>query len=124
MLLQEYRPKSRLQVKKNQIKQPRFPVIDGHNHLGASFGTDWSEGSMSELLETMDQVNVRRVIDLDGGWGRISFKNISIISNQKHRSASFTLGALIGLVGRISGIDFRNGLLAVYENRLNGAPRD
>ena len=69
MLLQEYRPKSKLQVKKNQIKQPRFPVIDGHNHLGASFGTDWSEGSMSELLETMDQVNVRRVIDLDGGWG-------------------------------------------------------
>ena len=38
MELGEYLPKSALVVKTTEINQPRFPVVDAHNHLGESFG--------------------------------------------------------------------------------------
>ena len=69
MLLQDYRPRSKLQVQGSHVQSPRFPVIDAHNHLGSQFGIDWSGRSLSELIGKMDQVGVHLVVDLDGGWG-------------------------------------------------------
>ena len=34
MLLQDYRPKSRLVVKKTDVPMPKFPVFDIHTHFG------------------------------------------------------------------------------------------
>jgi predicted TIM-barrel fold metal-dependent hydrolase len=50
------------------ILKPRFPVIDAHNHLSADFG-GWDKRLVSELLDLLDEANVRIYVDLDGGWG-------------------------------------------------------
>lgn len=69
MLLESYRPKSKLVTNATLITKPRFPVIDAHNHLGEMFGMDWVHKPTSELIDLLDQAGVRMFIDLDGGWG-------------------------------------------------------
>jgi predicted TIM-barrel fold metal-dependent hydrolase len=69
MLLENYRPRSMLVVKETRVEQPRYPVIDAHNHLGEDFGGGWIHRPVAELLDVMDMVNVRVLVDLDGGWG-------------------------------------------------------
>jgi predicted TIM-barrel fold metal-dependent hydrolase len=51
------------------VARPRFPVIDAHNHLAEPFGGGWDRRPFRELCDTLDQVGVRRLVDLDGGWG-------------------------------------------------------
>jgi predicted TIM-barrel fold metal-dependent hydrolase len=69
MQLSDYKPRSKLVTKVTQIKQPRFPVIDAHNHLGDDFGGGWIHKPVADLLDRLDQTNVRMYVDLDGGWG-------------------------------------------------------
>jgi len=69
MLLSEYLPNSALVLKTTLIDQPRFPVIDAHDHLGEAFGGGWDQRPVSELLEVLDTAGVRCLVDLDGGWG-------------------------------------------------------
>jgi predicted TIM-barrel fold metal-dependent hydrolase len=69
MLLRDFRPRPRLVTRTTAITQPRFPVIDAHNHLGESFGGGWDKRPVSELLDVLDAANVRVYVDLDGGWG-------------------------------------------------------
>jgi predicted TIM-barrel fold metal-dependent hydrolase len=56
----------------HEVTQPRFPVIDAHNHLGDAF-LIWSEEFLTQpvdrLIETMDASGVRAIVDLDGRWG-------------------------------------------------------
>src|SRR5919106_6773643 len=56
----------------HEVSQPRFPVIDAHNHLGDAFLT-WNDEFLtqpvSQLIETMDESGVRAIVDLDGRWG-------------------------------------------------------
>lgn len=69
VLLTNYRPESKLEVKETVITEPRFPVIDAHNHLGDILGLDWPERPVSELLDAMDAAQIQVYVDLDGGWG-------------------------------------------------------
>lgn len=69
LLLREYNPKSRLVVEETSIRQPRFPIIDAHNHLAEPFGGGWEKRPIPELLERLDEAHVRVYVDLDGGWG-------------------------------------------------------
>ena len=69
MLLHNYRPRSQLVTPATAVNQPRFPVIDAHNHLGEAFGGGWDRKPLAELLERLDQAGVRAYVDLDGGWG-------------------------------------------------------
>jgi predicted TIM-barrel fold metal-dependent hydrolase len=69
MLLENYRPKSKLVTKNTPVNIPRFPVIDAHNHLAEPFGGGWDKKSLSQLLDLLDEANVTRYVDLDGGWG-------------------------------------------------------
>ena len=69
MLLSSYRPHPALVTKATQIDRPRFPVIDAHNHLGPAFGGGWDRRPVAELIEVLDQADVRVYVDLDGGWG-------------------------------------------------------
>lgn len=69
MLLQNYRPRSKLKVKTSFIEWPRFPVIDAHNHIGSVFGGEWFNRPVDQFLEALDEANVRVFVDLDGGWG-------------------------------------------------------
>jgi predicted TIM-barrel fold metal-dependent hydrolase len=68
MLLQNFRPTSKLVTKTTLVEKPRFPVIDAHNHLGA-FGDDWGHRPLPDLLDRLDQAGVVGYVDLDGGWG-------------------------------------------------------
>jgi len=69
MLLDSFRPKSCLVTKSTQVMRPRFPVIDAHNHIGDEFGGGWIHRPVTELIDILDQVNVKLYVDLDGGWG-------------------------------------------------------
>src|SRR6266498_1109694 len=76
MLLSNYKPRSALVTKSTQVLRPRFPVIDVHNHLRESFG-GWDDRPVAELLDRLDQVDVRVMVDLDGGWGEeILYKHL------------------------------------------------
>jgi len=69
MLLNDFQPRPRLEVKQTRVEQPRFPVIDAHNHLSLPFGGDWDSRPIAQLLDVLDAANVRLIVDLDGGWG-------------------------------------------------------
>jgi predicted TIM-barrel fold metal-dependent hydrolase len=69
MLLENYRPQSKLVTRASQVPSPRFPVIDVHNHLGEAFGGGWDTRPLSGLLELLDQAGIVQYVDLDGGWG-------------------------------------------------------
>jgi predicted TIM-barrel fold metal-dependent hydrolase len=68
MELSDYRPISNLVTKVTQIEKPRFAAIDAHNHLEI-FKEGWPDRPLSELLDFMDSVGLRALIDLDGAWG-------------------------------------------------------
>jgi hypothetical protein len=58
-----------LHVRASLGHKSRFPVIDAHNHLAAPYGGAWDEKPLSELLDVFDEANLRKFVDLDGGWG-------------------------------------------------------
>jgi predicted TIM-barrel fold metal-dependent hydrolase len=67
--LADYRPRSSLRVPAHQVRLPRFPVVDAHNHLGSAFGGDWAVRPPTELIATLDAAGVEMIVDLDGGQG-------------------------------------------------------
>lgn len=69
MLLQNFRPQSKLVTKTTLVNRPKFPVIDAHNHLGEPFGGGWDGKPFSELIDLLDEAGITAYIDLDGGWG-------------------------------------------------------
>src|SRR5262249_46755733 len=66
--LSDFKPTPKLVTHETPISQPRFPVIDFHNHLRGHFG-GWETRPVSQLLDILDEADVRLYIDLDGGWG-------------------------------------------------------
>lgn len=69
MLLKDFNPRSMLVTSHTVVNEPRFPIVDAHNHLGVEFGGGWIHRPLPELLELLDKVKVRVYVDLDGGWG-------------------------------------------------------
>jgi predicted TIM-barrel fold metal-dependent hydrolase len=67
--LADFRPRQMLRVPAHEVRQPAFPVIDAHNHLGPAFGGDWATRPPAELIATLDESGVEMVVDLDGGQG-------------------------------------------------------
>jgi predicted TIM-barrel fold metal-dependent hydrolase len=67
--LQDFKPTSKLELRETKILNPRFPVIDAHNHLGEEFGGGWVNRPVDELIEVLDQASVDVLVDMDGGWG-------------------------------------------------------
>lgn len=69
MLLENFRPQSKLRTKTTLVNKPKFAVIDAHNHLGEPFGGGWDRKPLSKLLDLLDEAGVTHYVDLDGGWG-------------------------------------------------------
>lgn len=69
LFLRDFAPRSQLVTSATSVDKPRFPVIDAHNHLAEPFGGGWDKRPVSQLLDTLDEAQVRLYVDLDGGWG-------------------------------------------------------
>ena len=72
LTLREYEPRPMVTLEAHEVLQPRFEVIDAHNHLGDVFGfwsANWLKEPVSDLVAVMDESGVRSVVDLDGRWG-------------------------------------------------------
>src|SRR5687768_4550689 len=67
--LHEFKPTSKLVTRTTSITRPRFPVIDAHNHLSLGGFGGWDKRPVSQLLDILDEADVRVYVDLDGGWG-------------------------------------------------------
>jgi predicted TIM-barrel fold metal-dependent hydrolase len=67
--LVDYRPRAALRVPVHEIRRPKYPVIDAHNHLGSPFGGDWATRPPAELITTLDASGVEMIVDLDGRQG-------------------------------------------------------
>lgn len=57
--LLDWEPKSQMVVKETEVRTPKFPVIDIHNHLR-------DLDRMDTYLEEMDEAGVWKVVSLDG----------------------------------------------------------
>ena len=75
--LKDFQPRSMLQVASTRVPRAKFPVIDFHTHLGfraSRLGVGQSEEMNfpmppAELLQVMDKVNLRTMVNLTGGVG-------------------------------------------------------
>lgn len=67
--LADYRPRSRLRRPVHEVRRPRVPAIDAHNHLGPAFGGEWAAAAPAELVRVLDEAGIERIVDLDGGHG-------------------------------------------------------
>ena len=82
MLLENFRPQSKLVTKMTLVNKPKFPVIDAHNHLADPFGGGWDKRPLRELLDLLDEAGVTHYVDLDGGWGEdILNKHLDLFKN-------------------------------------------
>ncbi len=75
--LQDFEPKSMLQVQESRIERAKFPVLDFHTHIATSARSEngvelASErkylGAPEELLAVMDRKNIRAMVNLTGGY--------------------------------------------------------
>ena len=77
--LKDFQPRSMLHVSGTRVPKAAFPVIDFHTHAGFSLaskagvaqGEDMRfPAPPGELLQVMDRVNLRTMVNLTGGVGR------------------------------------------------------
>ena len=74
--LVDFRPRSSLRVPVHEVRQPKYPVVDAHNHLGPTFGGDWATRAPTELIATLDASGVEMIVNMDGGHGDALSKEI------------------------------------------------
>ena len=78
--LLDWKPQSQLVVKETKILQPKFPVIDFHNHLGGVL-SGFSVESTQKCLEEMDKAGVIQCVSLDAHSKNDFYKEHLRISN-------------------------------------------
>ena len=82
LLLKEFKPRSALVVEEHIPEKARFPVVDFHNHLGfwehgvQGATPGWTVQDIPLTIELMDEMDIRCVVNLDGGWGNQLKKNL------------------------------------------------
>ncbi|WP_328475974.1 amidohydrolase [Actinoplanes sp. NBC_00393] len=67
--LRDYTPVPSLRRPLTHVPRAAVPAVDVHNHLGRWLGGgDWLILDVPALLDLMDEVGVRTVVNLDGRW--------------------------------------------------------
>ena len=92
MTIEEYEPKSTLVVPQHPVTRAKYPFIDVHNHQ-----RNLTPAKMDKLVQDMDGINLRIMVNLSGGYGDTLEKTVEAMkSRYKDRFAVF------------ANIDFRN----------------
>lgn len=74
LYLKDFKPRSALVNEEHIPIRARFPVIDGHNHLG-KLGEEIANSlgqpflNPAEMVDLMDEMHIECTVNLDGGWG-------------------------------------------------------
>jgi predicted TIM-barrel fold metal-dependent hydrolase len=68
LLLKDFHPKSMLHVKQTPVLRAKFPVIDMHQHVNDAAGIG-ERIPPAEVVQRMDQLNIKTMVILTGGWG-------------------------------------------------------
>jgi predicted TIM-barrel fold metal-dependent hydrolase len=85
LLLKDFKPRTALVTEDHTPQRARFPVVDIHNHLGlwddewfqgVHTGGGWTVKDVPATVALMDEMNVRSVNSLDGGWGDQLLRNL------------------------------------------------
>lgn len=71
MTIDEYEPKSLLVVPENKVTRAKFPFVDIHNHQNRRGGAE-----LDALIKDMDDINMRVMVMLSGGYGERLRANI------------------------------------------------
>jgi predicted TIM-barrel fold metal-dependent hydrolase len=66
--LSDFRPRSMLATPEHEIRKPRFPVIDYHNHLDAQ--------EPREVLRVMDECGIERIVNITMHTGETALEMI------------------------------------------------
>jgi predicted TIM-barrel fold metal-dependent hydrolase len=66
--LRDFHPRSMLHVPAHAVEKARFPVWDVHNHVDDAARIE-ERIPPEQVVSSMDQVNVAKVVILTGGWG-------------------------------------------------------
>lgn len=68
LLLRDFQPRSMLHAPTHKIERARFPVWDVHNHVDDATRSE-ERIPPGQLVQSMDRVNVAKIVILTGGWG-------------------------------------------------------
>jgi predicted TIM-barrel fold metal-dependent hydrolase len=68
LLLRDFHPRTMLHVPVHDVTRARFPVWDVHNHLHDAPGMG-ERIPPEQLIHSMDNANVAKIVILTGGWG-------------------------------------------------------
>jgi len=85
LALEEYEPKSMLHVPAHHVARARFPAIDFHTHISWSGRFGEAErphfnAKPSDVLPVLERKNVRAVVNLTGGYGKVLEETVSQLS--------------------------------------------
>ena len=84
LFLKNFKPQPTLKTKQTIPERARFKVIDVNNQLGKfnyqtfrlDFDQDWNVKDIPAALAIMDEMNVRCIVNLAGGWGDMLQMNL------------------------------------------------
>lgn len=86
MSIEEYTPKSTLVVPQHPITRATYPIIDIHNHQDSAM----SKKDLDKLVQDMDRINLRVMVNLSGGFGDKLAKGVkNLKGNYKDRFVVF-----------------------------------
>jgi predicted TIM-barrel fold metal-dependent hydrolase len=97
LTVEEYSPRSTLRVETNPVPRAKFPVIDVHSHHRPGF----SSVQWSDIVESMDELNLQVLVNLSGGSGSSIVSGIETVqaSNSQDRMVFFANLDFRGRIG-------------------------
>ena len=67
--MRDFKPASTLHVPQHEVSRAKFPVIDIHNHVNDARSAGRNHKDPAELVRMIDQLNIKTLVILTGGWG-------------------------------------------------------
>jgi predicted TIM-barrel fold metal-dependent hydrolase len=69
LLLKDWDPKPMLHVPAHAVPRAKFYAIDIHNHVNDAGGVHGADVPPPDVVKSMDQANVKKIVILTGMWG-------------------------------------------------------